>query len=172
MSLIDHPPAPFDRLMPADVRLLMTMRADLREWLVASGVGADDRDAIVLACSEALANAIEHAYLGDPSGIVHISGWLRGEVLELAVSDSGAWIPPQPNRDANAPFGEVRGRGLRMIEQLMDSAKVSTTNGTTVSMHRRVAITPRQPTGAGDPTGPVSASGPVSAAGPGAAVSG
>jgi serine/threonine-protein kinase RsbW len=142
MSLIDRPPTRFDRLMPADVRLLMAMRADLREWLIASGVGADDRDAIVLACSEALANAIEHAYLGDPSGVVHISGWLRGEVLELAVSDRGSWIPPQPNRGANAPFGEVRGRGLRMIEQLMDGAEVSTTDGTTVLMRRRVVLGP------------------------------
>lgn len=162
MSPVDRPMSTFDRSMPADVRLLVTTRAELRSWLVAVGVAADDRDAIVLACSEALANAIEHAYRGDPAGVVRIRGRLRGETLEISVSDHGVWVPPQArrgrdhhsdhghdhghdydhdhDRDTVVPFGEVRGRGLRMIEQLMDGTDVSTDDGTTVSMHRRVRI--------------------------------
>jgi hypothetical protein len=40
------------------------------------------------------------------------------------------------------PFGEVRGRGLRLIGQLMDGAEVFTDDGTTVAMRRRVVIHP------------------------------
>jgi serine/threonine-protein kinase RsbW len=151
MSPLERPALTFDRSVHADVRLLVSMRADLRAWLLSVGVRPTDCDAVVLACSEALANAIEHAYRGDPAGVVRITGLLRGELLEVAVSDTGSWVPPQPGRvrpgvvdsfDMDSPSGQIRGRGLALIQQLMDRSEVSTEGGTTISMRRRCVIMP------------------------------
>jgi serine/threonine-protein kinase RsbW len=141
MTPVDRPSLTFDRVIRADVRLLVTMRADLRTWLLGHGVAEDDCDMVVLAVSEAMANSVEHAYRGDPTGLVFVSGLLRDDMLEVAVSDRGDWVPPRLDPD-NTLNGLNRGRGLALIGQLMDKADVTTEGGTTVTMRRRVVVVP------------------------------
>jgi serine/threonine-protein kinase RsbW len=124
-------PAIFDRSIQADMRLLAGVRADLRTWLALQGVTDDDGDAIVLACSEAIANAIEHAYRNNADGVVVIAGQVSGASVEISVHDQGAWIPANP-----AGGSELRGRGLTVIAHLMDAAAIDTRDGTTILMRR------------------------------------
>lgn len=129
----DQPGFPgFDRLVRADVRLIAALRAELYVWLGIQRVRSDDRDAVVLAVSEAIANAIEHGYRDEPDGLVHVAAGLSDGRIEVTVRDAGSWVAMRRHPD--------RGRGLTMIEKLMDWSEVSTGRGTTVSMWRQVVI--------------------------------
>lgn len=82
---------------------------------------------LVLAVNEAVSNSAEHAYDGDPSGVVVLHGTAEGSSVRLQVSDHGRW------RDPPADPG-FRGRGLNMIEAMTEEARVDHgPDGTTVS---------------------------------------
>lgn len=133
--ILDSDPADrsaFDRRLRADVRLLASIRAEMSAWLDDRQVRLEDRDAIVLAASEALANAIEHGYRDQTDGVVAVQARLSEGRIEVTVRDTGSWIPMRRHPD--------RGRGLAIIEKLMDWSEITTGRGTTVSMQRRVVI--------------------------------
>jgi anti-sigma regulatory factor (Ser/Thr protein kinase) len=115
--------------MPADPNVLAHVRQVLRRWLRANGAHADDIAAITLACGEACANTIEHAYAPGQATFEieaeHVSG-----TVTLAVRDDGRWRRPR---------GVHRGRGLMMIEATVDDLDVrATATGTEVLMRRRI----------------------------------
>ncbi len=115
--------------LPADPTVLADVRLMLRRWLHHLGAGGDDIGAIMLACGEACANAIEHAY-SPAIAAFELSGDARGDVVTLAVRDSGKW---------RSPRGEHRGRGLTIMEATMDDVEVKpTADGTEVVMRRRL----------------------------------
>jgi hypothetical protein len=63
VALRNTPIEPDIRLrLPADPQVLAQIRQMLRRWLRAKGAHTDEIAAITLACGEACANAIEHAY--------------------------------------------------------------------------------------------------------------
>jgi anti-sigma regulatory factor (Ser/Thr protein kinase) len=114
---------------PAEPRVLAQVRQVLRRWLRAHGALPEDVAAITLACGEACANAIEHAYAPGRATFeleaVHSSG-----TVTLAVRDRGRWRRPR---------GAHRGRGLRIIEATIDEFDVrATATGTEVVMLRRL----------------------------------
>jgi PAS domain S-box-containing protein len=114
--------------LPAEPTALRSLRNALRRWL--SGYQASDReiDEIVLACNEAVANSIEHAY-GPADGCVEVTAEFgEGEVCIL-VRDDGNWREPR---------GDNRGRGLTLMKALMDSVDLETRRGTEVRMVRRL----------------------------------
>ncbi len=116
----------FRRTFPADARQLAVMRAELRTWLERSSLSADAKDDIVLACTEAAANAIEHAYIGR-RGQVHVRAESVGGWLEVTVSDEGRWRDPRPD--------DTRGRGLGLVRALLGDIDVERgEGGTTVRM--------------------------------------
>jgi serine/threonine-protein kinase RsbW len=118
--------------VPADIVRLKSVRDDLRTWLVAAGVPALDQEALVLACSEAVANSIEHAYGSDGVGVVHVGAAVTdepaGRSLELTVHDRGMWREPDPLTD--------RGRGLPLIRTVVDDVTIVRDSGTTITMRR------------------------------------
>jgi PAS domain S-box-containing protein len=120
-------PAAFEILVPADPSNLSSIRARLGRWLDEARVDVDDRTEIVLACSEACANAIEHAYRGR-AGDVHVSGTIDGGDVELVVRDHGRW---------RSPRRDDRGRGLDVMRACMDNLDVEQTDGGTVVRMRR-----------------------------------
>jgi anti-sigma regulatory factor (Ser/Thr protein kinase)/putative methionine-R-sulfoxide reductase with GAF domain len=116
--------------LPADPQVLAQIRQMLRRWLRAKGAHTNEIAAITLACGEACANAIEHAYAPGGASFeleaLHSSG-----VVTLAVRDNGRWRPPR---------GQHRGRGLQMIEATVDEVDVRfTDDGTEILMRRRLA---------------------------------
>jgi anti-sigma regulatory factor (Ser/Thr protein kinase) len=79
--------------------------------------------------SEAAGNAIEHAY-GPGDATFEVEAALENGAVVAAVRDFGHW------RDRR---GEQGGRGLRIIQGLMDDVDVSTEpGGTVVRMRRRL----------------------------------
>jgi serine/threonine-protein kinase RsbW len=118
----------FHTEVAADVGALRPLRGELDDWLTRYEVPDIERYAIVLACSEAVANAIEHGYLGNPAGRILVGLTIDGSTVELRVSDSGQWRVPQPSAD--------RGRGMALMGRLMDDLVVDRGEGTTVLMRR------------------------------------
>jgi anti-sigma regulatory factor (Ser/Thr protein kinase) len=113
----------------ADPQVLAQMRRMLARWLQAHGAQPAEIGAIMLACGEACANAIEHAYAPGLAYFeleaVHADG-----LVTLTVRDTGRW---------RAPRGVHRGRGLKMIEAAIDELAVTTGEaGTEVVMRHRL----------------------------------
>jgi GAF domain-containing protein/anti-sigma regulatory factor (Ser/Thr protein kinase) len=130
VALRNLPVAPEMQLrFPAIPQVLADIRQVLRRWLHAQGALPEEIAALTLACGEACANAIEHAYAPGPASFeletAHASG-----VVTLAVRDTGRWRPPR---------GGHRGRGLKMIKAAVDDVDVrSTESGTEIRMRRRL----------------------------------
>ena len=115
---------------PAEVDSIPLMRRLLSHWLDEAGATRADMEDLMLACAEAAANAIEHAY-GLESGVVELRAWVSGEgPVKVAIRDFGNWRPPR---------GTHRGRGLLLMETLADGVEVSDPDeGTTVELSRRL----------------------------------
>jgi PAS domain S-box-containing protein len=123
-------PGPLRLTMPAEPVALAALRRSLRRWLAACEATDDESNDIVLACSEALANAIEHAY-GPGDAEVEMDAAFSGDQISIVVRDFGRWREPR---------GEHRGRGLTLIQAVMDSVSVAggDEEGTEVRMVRRL----------------------------------
>jgi GAF domain-containing protein/anti-sigma regulatory factor (Ser/Thr protein kinase) len=117
--------------LPAEPHVLTSLRRTLRQWL--EGLGADELETydVLVAVTEAAANAIEHAYGPvDAAFDVEAEAADEGEVT-VVVRDQGRWRPPR---------GHNRGRGTLLMQELMDHFEVKTSEeGTVVRMRRRVA---------------------------------
>lgn len=121
--------APLSLSLPAEPAALAGLRRRLGRFLQAAGASSQERYEITLTISEAAGNAIEHAY-GPEDARFEVEAALRGGEVVVAVRDSGRW---RDRRD------EHRGRGLKIIEGLMDAVEVSREDdGTTVLMRRRL----------------------------------
>jgi anti-sigma regulatory factor (Ser/Thr protein kinase)/putative methionine-R-sulfoxide reductase with GAF domain len=124
-------PAQMRLRFPATPQVLSQIRQVLRRWLHAHGAAAEDIAALTLACGEACANAIEHAYSPAPTSSFEVDTEYVDGLVTLAVRDSGRWRPSRT---------KDRGRGLFMIEATVDQLDVRSTGaGTEVVMRRRLA---------------------------------
>jgi PAS domain S-box-containing protein len=119
----------FTHTVPAHLDQVSVVRSALDGWLTAQGVTGDDHHAAVLACSEVVANAVEHGCAGDPDCSVDVLATVGPDGLVLQVRDRGRWRPVGPPGD--------RGRGLRIVRTLMDHVGVEKGLGTVVTMMRR-----------------------------------
>jgi len=112
---------------PADRRMLASVRRALRRWLETRGASDDEIYDIVVACQEACANAVEHAYRPGAHTFDLCATCDDGRV-RLTVRDAGRWRPPR---------GTNRGRGVMMMRGLMDSVEICHgARGTTVVLER------------------------------------
>jgi serine phosphatase RsbU (regulator of sigma subunit)/anti-sigma regulatory factor (Ser/Thr protein kinase) len=122
---------PLVLVLPAEPRMLVDARRALRQWLRDSAVTPDDESEILLACGEACANVVRHAYPMAPGDMVLEARIVEG-LLEVTVRDHGEWRTP-------ADLGG--GWGLQLIHGLMDSVDVDRTpDGTVVRMRRRLQV--------------------------------
>ena len=130
--------------LPARPAELAILRRRLREWLTAAGTLGPLVEDVVVAVNEAAANAVEHAYSQAGGRSSAASFVTTGRVDDgdavIEVRDTGVWRPGRP--DPN------RGRGLALMQRIMDDVRIDTgAAGTTVSLRRRIA--PAHLTGAG-----------------------
>jgi anti-sigma regulatory factor (Ser/Thr protein kinase)/putative methionine-R-sulfoxide reductase with GAF domain len=118
---------------PAEPEALGAMRHMLRRWLARRAADADEVYDITLAVQEACANAIEHAYAPGPAAFDVDASYDDG-VVTVAIRDRGRW---------RAARGKHRGRGLPLMEALMESVDVQRTDeGTAVVLHRTIGRPP------------------------------
>jgi serine phosphatase RsbU (regulator of sigma subunit)/anti-sigma regulatory factor (Ser/Thr protein kinase)/putative methionine-R-sulfoxide reductase with GAF domain len=116
---------------PAMATELAGMRHLLRRWLLHHGADADETYDIVVACQEACANAVEHAYAPGEREFVLEAASLGG-TIEIVVRDEGRWRNPR---------GVNRGRGLPLMRALMDHVDVRRSDeGTAVVMRRALGV--------------------------------
>jgi serine phosphatase RsbU (regulator of sigma subunit)/anti-sigma regulatory factor (Ser/Thr protein kinase) len=126
--------------------LVLSRRADpaagadirhiLQRWLVHNNVRPDVIFDVVLACSEACTNVIQHAY-GPHGGALEVRADLRpaadGAELTLTIRDFGSWRDPELSEGLGA------GRGGGLMRGTMDDVDVASgAEGTTVTMHRKL----------------------------------
>jgi PAS domain S-box-containing protein len=115
--------------LPAEPGSLAQLRRRLARFLHATGATELEQYEITLTICEAAGNAIEHAY-GPGDATYEVEVRFEAGELTAVVRDNGSW------RDKR---GEHRGRGLSIIEDLMDEVEVERADGgTLVRMRRRV----------------------------------
>jgi len=115
--------------LPAEPESLPGLRRRLARFLHAAGADDAETYEITLTVCEAAGNAIEHAY-GPGDATFDVEARLDARELVATVSDRGHWRERR---------GAHRGRGLNIIEGLMDKVEVSTEQeGTVVRMSRRL----------------------------------
>jgi anti-sigma regulatory factor (Ser/Thr protein kinase) len=122
-------PAELTMRLAAEPPVLADIRRTLRRWLHDQSVTAADTREILLAVSEASANAIEHAYSPAPAEFEVRASRENGD-LAFVVSDQGTWRNPR---------GEHRGRGLKVIRAAMDEVQINTSGaGTEIVMRKHL----------------------------------
>jgi anti-sigma regulatory factor (Ser/Thr protein kinase) len=115
---------------PATTESLAPIRQLLRRWLAARGATDAETYDIVVACQEACANAVEHAYGPGPAELF-VDAEFDGPRVTVTVRDEGAWRPPR---------GSNRGRGLPLMRALMESVEVRHSAGGTVVVLARPLV--------------------------------
>ncbi len=98
-----------------------------------------------VAISEAMTNAIVHAHAGDSSKIIRITVDVNDERVEIKIADEGAGMALDTSVDFD-PVGmpdDESGRGLGLIQRLMDEVYFDTRpgGGMTVRMVKRITET-------------------------------
>lgn len=117
--------------LPADPSALSQLRRRLGRFLEVAGAQEGEQFEITLTVCEAAANAIEHAY-GPGDAEFEVDARHDGDLVQVSVRDFGAWRERR---------GQDRGRGLKIIEGMMDEVAVTrTSGGTTVRMSRRLEM--------------------------------
>ena len=113
-------PEPLRIDLVADATRLRAVRGDVRHWAAQAALDADTTDDLLLAVGETAANAVEHAYGGEP-GRLRVSVALAddGQRVVATVADVGTWRP------APADPGH-RGRGLQLVRRLAREVAVDT----------------------------------------------
>jgi anti-sigma regulatory factor (Ser/Thr protein kinase) len=103
-----------------------------------AGFGAD-RDDVALGTSEAVTNAVKHAYPDSEQGSIHVCAARKGDELVIVVRDDGVGMRPSlPNRGL--------GMGLFLINSVADSVTIGTAGdnvGVAVSMRFPCPIDPK-----------------------------
>jgi PAS domain S-box-containing protein len=133
-----HPPARLTVQVAADdPSCLALLRARLRQWLPAAGIGAAEATDIMIAAGEAAANAVEHATAGRPAAAppvqVTLTASAARDAVQLTIADTGTWRPPPTDREQPAP--DTRGHGIIFMHALMDDVNFdSSPRGTTVTL--------------------------------------
>lgn len=133
-----HPGETFARSYPACAGSVPLARAEVTEFARAAGIDDCQLEQIRLAVSEAVTNAVLHAY-ERPGGSVSISvTYLPGE-LWLLVSDQGDGLRVRRSQGL--------GLGLALIAQLADDLQILSrgTGGTELRMQFRLGEAPAPP---------------------------
>lgn len=124
--LLYRQPAPLQVELPAEVSQLATARAALRRWLSRAGLNHNQTQDVVIAVGEAVTNAVEHGHRDVSGGTVRLQATASADRLQVTVSDTGSWKPPQPAADGQ------RGRGIPLMRACMDQVVISPGAGGTV----------------------------------------
>jgi serine/threonine-protein kinase RsbW len=131
----------FQHVLPADVRAPGLIRGRLRGWLGRLNWPTEESQDLLLAVSEAVSNAAEHAYRPGESGPIEVLVAPPAEsegsrTLTVTVTDHGHWRPPPAHR-------EGRRRGIPLMRVLTQLLYIDGgVSGTRVTMSSRPVPAP------------------------------
>ncbi|MEV4638480.1 SpoIIE family protein phosphatase [Actinoplanes sp. NPDC049548] len=120
-------PREFVLRLPADPTRLSVLRRRLEDFLTANGVPENDIFDLMLAVSEAAANAVEHP-IAPAEPVITVEVSLDEDAVTATVRDTGSWRP--------ATGAGFRGRGLALIGALSELTVVRSESGTSVTLRR------------------------------------
>lgn len=99
---------PLRRSLPAIPASVPELRGAVAEFVAAAGVREPQLAAVKLAVSEAVTNAVMHAYVdADEPGEVHVVSYVCGATVHVTVSDDGVGMMPRldsPGLGVGLPF--------------------------------------------------------------------
>ena len=111
--------ASLDLSLCAEANSVPCARRVVAEWAASNGAIAADLDRIRLAVSEAVTNAVVHAYTAERRGAVRVSAGLGAGELTVLVADEGCGI-------GAAPESPGLGLGLGVIDECADALTITT----------------------------------------------
>jgi serine phosphatase RsbU (regulator of sigma subunit)/anti-sigma regulatory factor (Ser/Thr protein kinase) len=91
-------------------------------------MSAERRFGVLVALGEAIANAIEHGYRGEPGGLIFLRIDMQHDHLVLTVEDFGRWRPYVPR--------EERGRGIELMHAFTDGVQIRSSRESTTIVLR------------------------------------
>jgi anti-sigma regulatory factor (Ser/Thr protein kinase) len=118
------------RAMPAVPSSVTVLRHDIEQFAAAAGIDDPQLSGIKLAVSEAVTNAVMHAYVGaERVGEVRLRARLADRDLHVTVSDDGSGMVPRLDSPG-------LGVGLPFIAHIADSLDIehSASGGTRLRM--------------------------------------
>jgi anti-sigma regulatory factor (Ser/Thr protein kinase) len=120
---------------PADPEHAPEVRAALRRWLRSLHLGGDETEGVLLAASEAVDNAVRHAYPVEECGVIDVRLWTEPGMLHVDIADYGVW------RETTG--GRV-GRGMMLMRSLVESVVINLgRDGTCVSLFQPISANGR-----------------------------
>jgi serine/threonine-protein kinase RsbW len=131
--------------MPCHAATVSSVRRLLDQALTDIGVAADCRADIALAVTEACANAVEHAQLGEEYDVVVI---VDSDQCVAEVIDYGAGMELGRLDGVMVPATTERGRGLPLIRACTDGVELRRVHphGLAVRMIKVLSWVPEAPT--------------------------
>lgn len=126
--------------LPALAGNVRRLRREVGAWLAEVCGDQNAVEDLVLAVGEALANCVDHAFVGRPEpGTMRVFARLEGDQVVITVRDNGRWR--EPDREPG-----WRGRGIPLIAELTDDADIDPRPGGTVVVLRRAVTTTQRRT--------------------------
>lgn len=110
------------RSMVAVPSSVPALRAAVAAFATAAGVREPLLSSVKLAVSEAVTNAVQHAYLGTRPGPVRVAARLERDYLLVEVTDDGGGMMPRLDSPG-------LGVGLPFIADTADSLDISSSRG-------------------------------------------
>ena len=110
---------PLRERLPAEPQSVPRLRGAIEEFAADNGASDSQRAAIALAVSEAVSNAVVHAYVDrDVPGTVAVEANVHEHLLEVVVCDEGVGMRPRLDSPG-------LGIGLGMIARLSEKLELS-----------------------------------------------
>lgn len=131
---------------PASAEYVGLIRLTLSGVLSRAGATYDDIEDSKIAVSEAVTNAVKHAYKDDEQGEIFVGFAVYSDKVEIIVADNGQSFDYEKIKEELGPYSEddnidylrEGGLGLFLIETLMDKVTFRKEPGVTISMTKYI----------------------------------